>query len=194
MERKGEVTKHQLAEGFKELMLKGSFDKITIRMITEQAGVIRPTFYNYFQDKYEVMEWLLEEEVFRPVCEMVDEGMEREAIYLLFRRMEKDQPYYQKAFEVTGQNGFEEILSGKIRKLIQELLKNHKIKLQSLEGLKDLNIFLEFHTLTVVNGLKYWLTSREIHMSADEALEFYLFLMSHPILDVVGQVEDYTEL
>ena len=113
MERKGEATKHQLAECFKELMLKGSFDKITVRMITEQAGVIRPTFYNYFQDKYEVMEWLLEEEVFRPVFEMVEDGMEREAIYLLFRRMEKDQLYYQKAFEVTGQNGFEEILAGK---------------------------------------------------------------------------------
>ena len=112
MERKGEATKHQLAESFKELMLKGSFDKITIRMITEQAGVIRPTFYNYFQDKYEVMEWLLEEEVFRPVFEMVEDGMEREAIYLLFRKMEKDQQYYQKAFEVTGQNGFEEILTG----------------------------------------------------------------------------------
>ena len=193
MERKGEATKHQLAECFKELMLKGSFDKITIRMITEQAGVIRPTFYNYFQDKYEVMEWLLEEEVFRPVFERVEDGMEREAIYLLFRKMEKDQQYYQKAFEVTGQNGFEEILCGKIRKLIREMLKNHKIKLQKLEGLKDLNIFLEFHTLTVVNGLKYWLTSRELNMTADEALDFYLFLMSHPILDVVGQVEDYTE-
>ena len=177
MERKGEATKHQLAESFKELMLKGSFDKITIRMITEQAGVIRPTFYNYFQDKYEVMEWLLEEEVFRPV----------------FEKMEKDQQYYQKAFEVTGQNGFEEILAGKLRKLIRQMMKNHKITLQKLEGLRDINIFLEFHTLTVVNGLKYWLTSREVHMSADEALEFYRFLMSHPILDVVGQVEDYTE-
>ena len=193
MERKGEVTKHQLAENFKELMLKGSFDKITIRMITEQAGVIRPTFYNYFQDKYEVMEWLLEEEVFRLVFEMVEDGMEREAIYLLFRKMEKDQQYYQKAFEVTGQNGFEEILAGKLRKLIRQMMKNHKITLQKLEGLRDINIFLEFHTLTVVNGLKYWLTSREVHMSADEALEFYRFLMSHPILDVVGQVEDYTE-
>ena len=193
MERKGEVTKHQLAENFKELMLKGSFDKITIRMITEQAGVIRPTFYNYFQDKYEVMEWLLEEEVFRPVFEMVEDGMKREAIYLLFRKMEKDQQYYQKAFEVTGQNGFEEILAGKLRKLIRQMMKNHKITLQKLEGLRDINIFLEFHTLTVVNGLKYWLTSREVHMSADEALEFYRFLMSHPILDVVGQVEDYTE-
>jgi len=155
--------------------------------------VIRPTFYNYFQDKYEVMEWLLEEEVFRPVFEMVEDGMEREAIYLLFRKMEKDQQYYQKAFEVTGQNGFEEILAGKLRKLIRQMMKNHKITLQKLEGLRDINIFLEFHTLTVVNGLKYWLTSREVHMSADEALEFYRFLMSHPILDVVGQVEDYTE-
>lgn len=193
MERKGEVTKHLLADGFKELMLKGSFEKITIHMITEQAGVIRPTFYNYFQDKYEVMEWLLEEEVFRPVFSMLEEGMEREAIYVLFRRMEKDQSYYQKAFEVTGQNGFEEILAGKIRKLIEAMLKNHEIKLQKLEGLKDLHIFLEFHTLTVVNGLKYWLTSRELNMTAAEALDFYLFLMSHPILDVVGQVEDYTE-
>ena len=174
MERKGEATKHQLAESFKELMLKGSFDKITIRMITEQAGVIRPTFYNYFQDKYEVMEWLLWEDVFKEVSELMEQ-------------------YYQKAFEVTGQNGFEEILAGKLRKLIRQMMKNHKITLQKLEGLRDINIFLEFHTLTVVNGLKYWLTSREVHMSADEALEFYRFLMSHPILDVVGQVEDYTE-
>ena len=103
----------------------------------QQAGVIRPTFYNYFQDKYEVMEWLLEEEVFRSVFEMVEDGMEREAIYLLFRKMEKDQQYYQKAFEVTGQNGFEEILAGKLRKLIRQMMKNHKITLQKLEGLRD---------------------------------------------------------
>ena len=49
MERKGEATKHQLAESFKELMLKGSFDKITIRMITEQAGVIRLLFITIFR-------------------------------------------------------------------------------------------------------------------------------------------------
>ena len=64
-------------------------------------------------------------------------------------------------------------------------MKNHKITLQKLEGLRDINIFLEFHTLTVVNGLKYWLTSRDIHLSADEAMEYYLFLMSHPILELL---------
>ena len=42
MERKRELTKNLLAESFKELLIKGSFDKITIKMITDQAGVIRP--------------------------------------------------------------------------------------------------------------------------------------------------------
>ena len=178
MERKRELTKILLAESFKELLIKGSFDKITIKMITDQAGVIRPTFYNYFQDKYEVMEWLLWEDVFKEVSE-------REAIYLLFRKMEKDRIYYQKAFEATGQNGFEEILEKKIRQLIEEMVGRHKIKLEKLQGIKDKKIFLEFHTITVVTGLKYWLTSRDIHLSADEAMEYYLFLMSHPILELL---------
>ena len=173
MERKRELTKNLLAESFKELLIKGSFDKITIKMITDQAGVIRPTFYNYFQDKYEVMEWLLETEVFRHAREMMEDGME------------KDRIYYQKAFEVTGQNGFEEILEKKIRQLIEELVSRHKIKIEKLQGIKDKKIFLEFHTITVVNGLKYWLTSREVHLTADEAMEYYLFLMSHPILELL---------
>ncbi len=119
--------------------------------------------------------------------------MEGKQSICCFGRWRKISSIIRKRFEVTGQNGFEEILAGKLRKLIRQMMKNHKITLQKLEGLRDINIFLEFHTLTVVNGLKYWLTSREVDMSADEALEFYRFLMSHPILDVVGQVEDYTE-
>ena len=193
MERKRELTKILLAESFKELLIKGSFDKITIKMITDQAGVIRPTFYNYFQDKYEVMEWLLWEDVFKEVSELMEQEHGMESLQLLFQRFGEDKTYYQKAFEATGQNGFEEILEKKIRQLIEEMVGRHKIKLEKLQGIKDKKIFLEFHTITVVTGLKYWLTSREVHMSADEALEFYRFLMSHPILDVVGQVEDYTE-
>ena len=41
-----------LAESFKELALKHPIEKITIKEITDKAGVIRPTFYNHFQDKY----------------------------------------------------------------------------------------------------------------------------------------------
>ena len=45
-----------LAESFKELALKQPIEKITIKEITDKAGVIRPTFYNHFQDKYDLLE------------------------------------------------------------------------------------------------------------------------------------------
>ena len=39
-----------LAEALKELAEKHPIEKITIKEITDRAGVIRPTFYNHFQD------------------------------------------------------------------------------------------------------------------------------------------------
>ena len=83
------------------------------------------------------MEWLLETEVFRHAREMMEDGMEKEAIYLLFRKMEKTGSIIWKRFEVTGQNGFEEILEKKIRQLIEGLVSRHKIKIEKLQGIKD---------------------------------------------------------
>lgn len=74
MERKSELTKALLGEKFKELVAKKGFEKLTIKIITDAAGVIRPTFYNYFQDKYEVMEWLLWEDVFKEVSELMSKN------------------------------------------------------------------------------------------------------------------------
>ena len=48
MEQKRNLTKKLIAESFEVLMEKHPFEKITIRMITDQAGLIRPTFYNHF--------------------------------------------------------------------------------------------------------------------------------------------------
>ena len=44
-----------LAKSFKELAVHCPIEKITIKEITDGAGVIRPTFYNHFQDKYELL-------------------------------------------------------------------------------------------------------------------------------------------
>ena len=114
MERRSEKTKALLGEEFKELVVEKSFEKITIKMITDAAGVIRPTFYNYFQDKYEVMEWLLWENVFQSVTELISMDMALEAMKMLFRKIGADKAYYRKVFEVEGQNSFEEMLYQRI--------------------------------------------------------------------------------
>ena len=63
MEQIKELTKRLIANSFKELLLQNSFEKITIKMITDHANVIRPTFYNHFHDRYELLEWIFRDEV-----------------------------------------------------------------------------------------------------------------------------------
>ena len=58
------------------------------------------------------MEWLLWEDVFKEVSELMEQERGMESLKLLFRKFEEDKTYYEKVFEVTGQNSFEEMLYG----------------------------------------------------------------------------------
>ena len=185
MERKSELTKALLGEKFKDLVAKKGFEKLTIKMITDAAGVIRPTFYNYFQDKYEVMEWLLWEDVFKEVSELMEQEHVMESLQLLFQRFGEDKTYYEKVFEVTGQNSFEEMLYGQVFHMEEILVKHHPLKHLSNMPHVDEKVFLEFHAISLVNGLKYWLIWESKNISAGDAMEFYQYMMSHSILDLL---------
>ena len=69
-----------LAESFKELALRRPIEKITVKEITDRAGVIRPTFYNHFQDKYELLEWIILTELLEPIRPLIEHKMVKEAL------------------------------------------------------------------------------------------------------------------
>ncbi len=50
-------TQEAILNAFNTLIEKNDFDKITIQMIIDEAGVGRTTFYRYFKDKYDVMNY-----------------------------------------------------------------------------------------------------------------------------------------
>ena len=121
MEDKKELTKDLLTASFRELVLQIPFEKITIKMITDGAGVIRPTFYKHFQDKYEVLEWILKTEIKDKIQVLMDNNMEEDIFRLLCNCLEKDYAFYRKAYEITGQNSFEELMSDYIYHLFLQI-------------------------------------------------------------------------
>ena len=74
----------QLADSFRMLARSRAVEKITIKDITDGAGLIRPTFYNHFKDKYELVEWILVQDVITPVRMMLESGLVDEARVVLF--------------------------------------------------------------------------------------------------------------
>lgn len=109
-----------LAESFKELAKKHPIEKITIKEITDLAGVIRPTFYNHFQDKYELLEWIITTDLLDPIEPLIQNGMINEGLVLLFTNIEKDSEFYSRAIKLEGQNSFGEIAQSCVEKILFE--------------------------------------------------------------------------
>ena len=83
-----------LAQSFKELVCQQPIEKITIKHITDRAGVIRPTFYNHFEDKYNLLEWIMIKDIVTPVQPLLSNGMINEAMILIFHNMRKEKDFY----------------------------------------------------------------------------------------------------
>ena len=109
--KKSESTDVALAEGLKSLMTRMPFEKITKIDITDDASVISTTFYNHFQDKYELLEWITVNELFAPADPLLSNGMLKEGVTFILTTMEKEKDFYKRAAALEGQNSFNEIFN-----------------------------------------------------------------------------------
>lgn len=113
-----------LAESLHELARQKPVDKITVREIAANAEVTTATFYNYFQDKYELIFWIYDYQV-QEILIDYENGDEqwsdilREFIQLL----RDDELFYRNAFLNThGQDSLFINASRKWNQVITQFL------------------------------------------------------------------------
>lgn len=58
-----QTTKEVLAASMMELAKTKSVDKISIKEIVQNCGLTATTFYNHFQDKYQLLAWIYNRKV-----------------------------------------------------------------------------------------------------------------------------------
>lgn len=192
MEIKKEITKELLVESFHELLLTHDFDKITIKMITDEAGVIRPTFYYYFQDKYDLLSWLLYRKIFARVKELNSLDMDRESIKSIFISIEKDKIFFQHAFQITGQNSFEQMFYDYCYELFYERVNHYSLRDLPNYALLTKEVVAKYYTIGFVNIIREWVNSTfDLNSpdtpTAEDIYEAYEFLISHSIFDVINK-------
>lgn len=179
-------TKKLLVDSFRNQLLNTPFDKITIKMITDGAGVIRTTFYSYFRDKYEIFEYILDEELFSVLYALIENGLDMEAVKMIFTYFDKNRYFYEEAFKTEGQNSFEEILSQKVLELFKRFIEKHRLKIDvKIKALSD-DLIAKYYSIGIVYLLKMWITDDTINkISSDDMYNAYMFLISNPILDIL---------
>lgn len=172
-----------LAQCFKELMQEKSFQKIIVKDITDRANVKRPTFYTYFRDKYDVVEWIFMQEIWQPVNSLIAAGYIRESLRFILISMEKDKYYYRKLAALEGQNSFQEIFVRCIRQEVEQILLENAF--QPPHHLMSVKMISEYFACVFWFVTEKWLKYAE-EVSALEVMEVYEILFSDSVEKLLG--------
>lgn len=172
-----------IAESFKVLAVRKPIEKITIREITDRAGVIRVTFYNHFQDKYELLEWICREEIVEPMKLLLWNDMEEEALTFMFNSILKNKEFYLHAAHLEGQNSFEEIVRNCFAEIIMEYLRDKGTgKKRRYEWLTPERVGA-FYAQSLSYILISWIRSG-MQEPPERMVEMYRFAATHSMTDL----------
>lgn len=101
---KHEETQLKLAQALKELMEHRSFVQIHVKDIVDKAHLTRQTFYRYFKDKYDCVNWYFER-VAQNSFKMLEKGMDlEEGLIRKFKLLKAEQRFFYEAFMADDQN------------------------------------------------------------------------------------------
>ena len=149
MVNKKSMMKVNLCESLRGLMLKRPFEKITIKNICDETGVIRATFYNHFEDKYDCLNAIIYEDIHE--AQSHSNNDHHELIKCFINNLEENREFYKIAYRVEGQNRFKDMMIDNIAIVINDILTKRRN-----DYLKD-----EFNNLFIS---RYYATMIELYV------------------------------
>ena len=153
--------------------------------------MIRPTFYNHFQDKYELLEWIVRVQVIGPTKPLIFAGMIDEALTLIFRAVRDEREFYEKAARLEGQNSFSEIINKCVKDLLLELIQskgpNRKKANPWLTTEHIAQYYAQSMCFVVINWIKGGMT-----VEPEEIRDIYNYMITHSMSQVLEELWDDT--
>ena len=186
MQNRPDVEK-EMMQAFKQLVKTTLPAKITIKEITDMAHVIRPTFYNHFQDKYELLEWIIDTQLLEPIEPLIKNGMINEGLVLLFSNIEREKEFYTRASRLEGQNSFESIARSCVEKVLLKVIEHSKAaKLQKYVWLTPERI-AQYYAQSMCYVVITWIQSG-MTISGRELAEIYDYIIKRSMEDILSGV------
>ncbi|MDC7222509.1 MAG: TetR/AcrR family transcriptional regulator C-terminal domain-containing protein [Spirochaetales bacterium] len=126
-----DITKKALARTLKELMNLHCLEKITIKQLTGACGVNRQTFYYHFRDIYDLLYWIYQQEIIKPLSHYRCYARWREGLTLVFTFLEDNKGFCLNSYRALGRAQGEALLNQFafecLRDVVEELAREKKL-------------------------------------------------------------------
>ena len=113
-------TKQKIASTMHEMMIRKSFEKITVKNLMDVSNMNRQSFYYHFRDTRDVLMWICQERVYLPMAAS-DLEISEWIIYGL-ELLNQDRLFYFRVVSVSQADFVREFISTAIFPRIQSIL------------------------------------------------------------------------
>lgn len=103
------TTTEKYYDAIQNLVDKHSTGAISVKMILDETKTSRQTFYNYFSDKYDLMNYVYHHDIYPLIGHIFDSVEDfQTTLYFLNKQLQNKGKYYQKICSYEEQNCFRE--------------------------------------------------------------------------------------
>ena len=184
MNQKSQTTEEVLAAGMKHLITVMPFEKITVKAIADEAHVKRPTFYNHFKDKYDIVEYILKQELIEPARTLMACDMLGEAIRLILVTMKKEKKFYMHVARIDEDVIFQRIVRELFKELLLDVMRERMADEDNGNPMLTMDNIAEYYAYGLSFGLSKWI-QKGMKMEVDEVLEALKVLLSESLTDMI---------
>lgn len=179
MERKNyassEQTKRALAEALKELMVQKPLNKISIHDITDRCGMYRQNFYYHFEDIYDLLRWLIQEEAVSLLRQHEGTMLWQEGLLQLFRYLEANREFYCCALRSVGRDHIRRFVEGDIYEITYRTIRDIGQEIGAYDSGRvtadDTDLLTHFYVVALAGMVENWLLGK-IDRTPEELIAF----------------------
>ena len=167
-------TKHALAGALKTLMAQKPFDKITIHDITELCGIRRQHFYYHFEDVYDLLRWMFQEEAVSLLQQHEGALLWQDGLLQLFHYIDANRAVCLCALNSVGRDCLKRFFEGDIHAVIYHAAEQIGEQIGALsapDSGADIEMMTQFYVVSTAGIIESWLVG-EIDKTPEEIVAF----------------------
>ena len=169
-----EQTKLQLAAALKTLMAQKSMDKITIAELTGICNIRRQSFYYHFEDIYDLLRWMIENEAISLLKQQEGALLWKEGFLQLFRYLEENRAVCLCALKSMGRDHLRRFFEADIYAIIHRTIEQLSEKIgvrNNLDSFVDVEMLTHFYVVALAGMMESWLLG-EIDRTPEQLIQF----------------------
>lgn len=147
-------TKLIIATGFKRLMEKKPFSKITISDITDESGFNRQTFYYHFHDKYDLLNWIFYREIITPFVDGLSFDNWSAKLLTMLTTISDNSHFYSNALKTSYGDEFRDYIQQESSNVFSDVIDD--IAGKGSISPEDRRFIAEFFSFGIVGTVLKW--------------------------------------